>query len=285
MLKPNLMIGADPEVFIKDPKHNKFFSALTSKGAVIEGTKKLPFPHEAGAVQIDGVALEFNTIPSNNVEGFVSSIKGNLAFLSSRLRDFDPNLILAIVPTAEFSSDYFAKLPPEAKELGCDPDFDAYTGEVNTPPETDKPFRTGSGHVHVGWTKGYPTDDQGHVERCRDVTRQLDVALFLPSLLYDHDTLRRSLYGNPGAFRPKSYGVEYRVLSNRWLRNEYLQRWVFRTTQRAVTDLVNGRPYFKTITEDLIKDAAVHSHEKSTRKYIKSLATKYPEVLELPQVV
>jgi hypothetical protein len=43
--------------------------------------------------------------------------------------------------------------------------------------------------------------------------------------------LRRELYGKAGAFRPKPYGVEYRVLSNRWLNSEALIRWVYNQSQ------------------------------------------------------
>ena len=42
------------------------------------------------------------------------------------------------------------------------------------------------------------------------------------------------MYGKAGAFRPKTYGVEYRTLSNAWLFSKKLQSFVYRGVQRAV---------------------------------------------------
>jgi hypothetical protein len=52
------------------------------------------------------------------------------------------------------------------------------------------------------------------------------------------------MYGAAGAFRPKPYGVEYRVLSNAWLQSEELMAWVYRTTTKAITDLFEGKAAF-----------------------------------------
>jgi hypothetical protein len=71
-------------------------------------------------------------------------------------------------------------------------------------------------------------------ETARAITKQMDFYLGLPSLLFDHDQERREMYGQAGAFRPKPYGVEYRVLSNRWLDSEHLMRWVFRSSLLAM---------------------------------------------------
>lgn len=130
--------------------------------------------------------------------------------------------------------------PAAALELGCDPDFNAWVGKANPRPDGDRPFRTASGHVHIGWTNGEDKDDAGHIARCNAVVRQLDFFLGLPSLFYDGDTRRRSMYGKAGACRYKPYGVEYRTLSNAWLNSEELIKWVFRNTQKGVEQLLAG---------------------------------------------
>jgi hypothetical protein len=84
---------------------------------------------------------------------------------------------------------------------------------------------------------------------CIALAKQLDYYLGIPSLIYDDGVKRRTLYGAPGAFRPKPYGMEYRVLSNAWLRSEGLMRWVFNTTNKAVQDLFQGKGAFNN--EDL----------------------------------
>jgi hypothetical protein len=58
--------------------------------------------------------------------------------------------------------------------------------------------------------------------------------------MWDKDATRRQLYGKAGAFRPKPYGMEYRVLSNRWLDSEPLMRWVYNTLQTAMADAFSG---------------------------------------------
>ena len=47
----------------------------------------------------------------------------------------------------------------------------------------------------------------------------MDYTLGLDSLLLDSDTRRRSMYGRAGSFRFKEYGIEYRTLSNFWIKN------------------------------------------------------------------
>jgi hypothetical protein len=68
----------------------------------------------------------------------------------------------------------------------------------------------------------------------------MDFYLGLPSLVYDAATRRREMYGKAGAYRPKSYGVEYRTLSNAWLNSAELIRWVYRATQKGVLSVIGG---------------------------------------------
>lgn len=273
-----ILIGADPEVFVKDPKKNKFLAAY----GIIPGTKKEPYKHNRGTCQVDGVAMEFNVDPSPNATRFLKSIEDNLSFLSFRLNNYNPDLVISCEPTATFDDDYFQELPPEAKEMGCDPDHNAYTGEVNPPPATDLPLRAGGGHIHIGWGKDFDIEDAGHILSCCEVVRQLDVSLFIASHLYDKDTKRRTLYGRPGAFRPKPYGCEYRVLSNRWVRSPHLQRWVFNTTVRSVKDLVKGRKYFEEVTEEDIQFFIEHGNSKTINETVRAFADAHPQAIQLP---
>jgi hypothetical protein len=140
-------------------------------------------------------------------------------------------------PVSSFDLDYFKSLPVEVKELGCNPDYNAWTGQVNVTPDADMPFRTASGHIHVGWRDDANTGCESHREDCHLVAKQLDYYLGIWSLFWDPDPRRRSLYGKAGALRYKSYGCEYRTLSNKWLKNRKLQAFVFNRTASAVNDL------------------------------------------------
>jgi hypothetical protein len=100
--------------------------------------------------------------------------------------------------------------------------------------------------------------------------KQLDCYLGLSSLMYDTDTKRRAMYGAAGAFRPKSYGVEYRVLSNAWLLSEERMRFVFDTTILAVTDLVAGKRAVEKLEDHAVTQAINMSDKYSASVYLRN---------------
>lgn len=218
----NILIGADPELFGK--RDGKYVSAYN----LIPGDKANPHRVDNGAVQVDGMAFEFNINPADSGDGFIFNIQSVLEQLRAMVPDYE----VVADPVADFDLEYIASQPPEARDLGCDPDFNAWSGAVNEKPNVNLPMRTAAGHIHIGFTE----DARGpeHFEICRIITQQLDFYLGLPSLLFDNDQRRRDMYGKAGAFRPKSYGVEYRVLSNAWLRDDKLMRWAFDAAQQGV---------------------------------------------------
>lgn len=233
----NIMIGCDPELFVKQA--GKFVSGF----GMVKGDKKNPHKVENGAVQVDGHALEFNIDPADNEKTFLSNIESVLTQLRAMVPDYE----LVADPVAQFTMDYLQSMPDEANELGCDPDFNAWEeGEANPRPDGNVDFRTGGGHVHIGWTKDMDVNDPGHIEACIMLTKELDYYLGVPSLFWDGNDKRREMYGAPGAFRVKSYGVEYRSLSNAWLRTPELQAFVYRMTRLAVKNLLDGKSMVNT---------------------------------------
>jgi hypothetical protein len=241
-----LKIGSDPEFFLK--KGSEFLSAHE----MVPGSKANPYPVPNGAVQVDGMALEFNIDPAMDASAFVHNINTVLGSLRSMVpKDFD----FAFEAVARFPPAYFKEQPDEAKVLGCEPDYDAYTGTFNTPPDNRKPMRTAAGHIHLGWNEdGEPVDFQ-KMEEAKAVVKQLDFALGVPSIVADQDGApRRQMYGKAGCFRPKTYGAEYRVLSNFWLKTDELKEWVFNTTQHA----------FSLLTEDGVNLNSLY-HDRAKR--------------------
>lgn len=227
----NILIGADPEIFVKDINGN-----LLSAWNMIPGTKKHPHKVEKGAVQVDGMALEFNIDPAEHEAMFIE----NINYVMSQMKKMIPHEFF-ISPVADFGFDMLRAQPKEALELGCDPDYNGWTCDANPRPDGDRSFRTASGHVHIGWDNLRDVEDYSTFVESAAVARQLDFYLGLPSLFVDGDTIRRELYGKAGAFRNKPYGVEYRVLSNFWLTSPSLQGWVYRASKKAVEDMfING---------------------------------------------
>ena len=235
-----LTVGADPEVFVHSKKLNHYISAHN----LIPGTKKNPYGIKYGAIQVDGVALEYNIEPAESPTQFTSYNMAVLRTLNHMIQQKDNGYSLVLKSTVYFPEPYFKKeIPAEAKVLGCDPDFNAYTGEINNPPETKKPMRTGSGHIHIGWTEKADPMSPAHFYDCISVVKQLDHCLGFLSGEWDKDIERQELYGKMGTFRPKPYGVEYRVLSNAWLKYPRLYPWIFNTIKTSLEHLEKGRRY------------------------------------------
>ncbi len=270
----SILLGADPEIFLKDPE-----GSYVSAHDLIPGSKRSPTVVSLGAIQPDGVAAEFNIDPASSEDEFVTNIDRVMSQLEDTFKSIRPDLVIAITPTATFSQDYFDSLPEEAKLLGCEPDYNAYTERANTPPETTEPFRTGAGHIHVGWGSGFLRADWNHFERGMNVVKQLDAVVYVASLLWDDDDKRRTLYGKVGAFRPKSYGVEWRPLSNAYLRSESDKRYVFRTVKTLVDLLLNqGVEIYKdSMCEDMIAriQTGVPIMKSEITEYLAKIEEKY----------
>lgn len=233
----DLLIGADPEFFLA--RNGQPISAHD----IVPGNKKRPYPLQRGAVQADGTACEFNIVPAISPEDFANNIQATLRDIRSML---SPDLTFEFKPSVIYPEAYFDALPNFSKELGCDPDYNAYTGNVNprpTPPEAYKSMRTGAGHIHLGWTAGKDPLSRSHFWDCREVTKALDNWFFNIQSLWDKDPDRRKLYGARGAFRPKRYGCEYRVLSNAWLKYPRLWPWIFKSVQYLFKHLCEGEAF------------------------------------------
>lgn len=227
-LKKNFTIGCDPEGFIFEKKRDKPVPA----SLFIPGTKWEPHKVDKGAVQVDGLAAEFNTDPANTIEEW----EDNISSVIKQLRKFIPKTHeLRFVPSVTFEPEDFDPAPDECKELGCSPDIDAWTDIVNNPPHSENPYiRVAGGHVHIGWTKDEALDDPQHILNCRDLIRQCDFFLGSWGSIMDTDTIRPQLYGKMGACRYKPYGAEYRVLSNFWVDSEDFRRDVWNRACKAI---------------------------------------------------
>lgn len=233
----DILIGSDPEFFIRKGRH------IISAHPYPFGDKRRPMKTEHGFIQIDGMAMECNVTPSATPNEFVKNLRGVMADMTTELKKYEPDAEIVIKPSVFIGNTRLGALPLYAAELGCRPDFNAYTGEQNDAPDARSPIRTASGHLHISWTKDKSPRDEGHFADCMRLARQLDFYVGMPSLLWDDDHRRRSMYGQAGAFRPKPYGMEYRVLSNAWTRTDKLAEWVFKAARTATLNLFQEGVY------------------------------------------
>lgn len=217
----NFTVGCDPEIFVADEVLPR---SVIGK---IGGSKEAPLPLPIGdgfAVQEDNVALEFCVPPANSRRQFIENIKLATGFLEEEIKNkynwkFDTRSAISF-PEQELND-------PRAFIFGCDPDFNAWTLDVNPRPRAkDKALRSAGGHVHIGCAS------MG-VDPVR-VVKAMDLFAGVPSVLMDNGILRKKLYGKAGAFRPKSYGVEYRTLSNFWIFEEKYIDWVYSAVESSL---------------------------------------------------
>jgi hypothetical protein len=252
-----ILIGCDPEVFVQ--QNNVFKSAY----GLIKGDKKNPQKVRRGAVQVDGMALEFNIDPAATEDEFCINVND----VYQQMRNMVPAYQVVAVPVAHFDPLYMKVQPEEALELGCDPDYNGWTGVANEKPNSGRPMRTASGHIHIGWTDGKNIQSPDHINDCRMVACQMDFFLGLGSLFYDADTERREMYGKAGCYRVKPYGAEYRTLSNAWLKDERYMRWVYRNAVKGMEQLLGGN-YLPEKFGD-IQEIINTSNKKAALKIIK----------------
>jgi hypothetical protein len=221
-MKARIKLGCDPELFLIDVT-----GKLRASCDKVGGSKHDPQPlvelGDGYAVQEDNVAIEFNIPPAESAQQYVESVKKTMLYLGEGMKKMHGFTIVNL-SAASFPKDELQH--PASQVFGCDPDFNAWTLRKNPRPHAEDPnLRSCGGHVHVGI--------QGDVDPIR-LIRCMDLFLGVPSVLMDKGELRKELYGKAGAFRTKDYGVEYRTLSNFWVFDDRLVKWVWDNTEKAV---------------------------------------------------
>lgn len=233
------LIGCDPEVFVKEKKTGK----LVTAHGLVKGTKHEPFKVPNGAYQVDGMALEFNIDPVVSTD--FNAFNNNIISVMKTMKEAVPDHRFVIEPSVQFDPEYYENaVPNDAKELGCEPDWNAYTGKKNPRPDGSSGLRSAAGHIHVGWGSDIPVGNEQHISICRDFVKQLDCYVGLGMLFIDADKRRRELYGKAGAYRVKPYGVEYRTPSNAWLTSKSRRKFIHDLVNYAITNMKTKRPAF-----------------------------------------
>jgi len=250
----NVTIGADPEVFLRNKYTNQFISAI----GVLKGTKERPkrFKELGFAVLTDNVLGEF-LIPSvTNKKDLVINIQKGIKYIETELPE---NLEVVITSSAYFDKDQLQT--KEAKTFGCLPDFNAWTEEENEFMNAeDSNLRSCGGHIHIGYKDG------DNMDTALKLIKALDLFLGVESVLLDEDTKRRKLYGQSGSFRKTSYGVEYRVLSNFWIKSPKSITWIWNKLMEAIK-FVNEE-HTINVEESEIIQRCINESDESTALYL-----------------
>lgn len=233
----DLLLGADPEAFLRNKKTGQIIAAH----GLLPGDKKTPHKVDRGAVQVDGLAFEYNIDPAATAEEFNKNHEVVQAQMKELIEKVDKDLELVFIPYVQFDMTYFKSLPDEAKVLGCDPDYSAINGQMIQVATTqgNSPVRTAAGHIHVGWSKGEDPSNAVHFEDCRYIAQHFyNRRPYIPGQVETREEQSRlAYYGHSGAFRPKSYGVELRQYSNVWVRDKKTRENAFNFIHKEVSSL------------------------------------------------
>lgn len=230
-----VLLGLDPEFFIADP-NGRIVSSIGRIGGDKGAPKKIS--SMCGILE-DNVTIEMNTIPATPKQ-FNKMISASLRDVRQFLARMQATLVIRPVHTFE----EVELMDPKAQVFGCDPDFDAYRGGAIRQPLDPGALggkRFAGGHIHVSMTKQCPLS---HVE----AAMLCDALIGLPIVSWTKESDRSEFYGQPGIFRVKEYGLEYRTPSNEWLGDDLRSAMIARiTTAAEIINHPNAKDFLKKV--------------------------------------
>ena len=241
------MFGMDPELFIQHGKSARSAHKLRRKSGG-------EYRNTATAVSWtrDGVAVEYNTAPDLCRDYAVPSLGTAIQDSLKAVRATWKTATLSSAPRMRLRESDTVGAPKDVTMFGCNPDYDAYTGLEKAPylRKGDLMRYTG-GHIHLGFHfattlaekrakaealyknkhcnfKGTVLlnpfmNEEATFEFAALIATMCDYHIGLPFVALlgetykDGETQRRRFYGQAGSFRNQPHGVEYRVLSGRFL--------------------------------------------------------------------
>ena len=225
--------GFDPEFFVeKDNKlvpSEKLFKGKLLNSQKIEGSNSKLIK--------DGVAVEINGSPSFCRELLANRI--NSSFMQNGIRNlYNKGYRITDKSFIKLTKKQMSTLDFDSLNFGCKPSHNVYVGEnlsIEQNPE-EYPYRAAGGHIHLGYNKSSKTVLNKILQRKKEFIYLLDLLVGNTSVLIDKDKKnkeRRQTYGRAGEYRDTKYGIEYRTLSNFWLRGYPLFSLMFGLARTA----------------------------------------------------
>lgn len=170
----------------------------------------------------DNVLAECAVSPAKSKKEFVQNLKECLQIFSGLV---SPCKLVAQAsvdfPKSELNHQH-------ARTVGCAKDFCAYEMKQKEGPLkeiSEGTLRSCGGHIHLG-DEFLANDGPEPIL----AVYMLDLFVGVPSVWLDKDPTskkRRKLYGHAGRYRVKPYGIEYRSLSNFWVKSPELSELVY----------------------------------------------------------
>jgi hypothetical protein len=211
----SIQLGCDPELFLTKEvgKTRKRQSVVGSELVVPEGG--IPVGSGMGRIVRDGVQVEFQPISGSCRANMSNHLSLCFQELQRRVEKY-PGLKIDFSQTVRLSAGDMARLHPDSRQLNCGASLNIYGRRPIYKNGEKFRMRSGAGHIHIG--SEALTDKYVNPE---NLVKILDVLIGNTCVMLDRDPLaaeRRKTYGRAGEYRLPKHGLEYRTLSNFWLK-------------------------------------------------------------------
>ncbi len=232
---PALTFGCDPEFFLEE------------NGKIVGAEKLIDIDKGASVafgsqIIVDGVQAELNPASSYCREILAGHIQRCLSEVRNIIAAKRPNMKANFSTTVEVNPEEMDSLDPKSRMFGCAPSFSVAKEKKPEIDGSTYPFRSAGGHIHLGAREGNAQALKA-LREYRPMVNLLDILVGNTCVLIDRaegSKKRREVYGRAGEYRTPSYGLEYRSLSNFWLRAYPLMSFVMSLSRLAVAVRTNS---------------------------------------------
>ena len=250
LIQQKVVFGCDPEFFFE--KKGKVIGSekvLDIDKGYLVGTGQGNSTYDYGLYSkfvVDGVQAELNPKPNGCRANLANEISQCFKMLYNKINP-DKELSVNFGTTIKIDKKELMSLNEKSRKFGCMPSKNINPKSenvVNLKDPTKYRFRSAGGHIHLGVE--YQGDPTAIVFREPErLVRMMDIIVGNTCVLIDRNPgnkERRKVYGKAGEYRTPEHGVEYRTLSNFWLRSYPLMSFVMGMSRTAISILSNSMP-------------------------------------------
>lgn len=262
--------GTDPEAFFE-------------KAGEIIGAEKIIPEDGYGGVVLDGVQFEMH--PGVGLKPYVlgRSLAKVFESLKTQVGKFE-GVSVSFKPVIEVLREELDSLGEKSRILGCAPSKNVYGHKRLEVDPIRYRIRSAGGHLHLGLSGPFYLPYKNLDERWRLVPI-LDLIVGNTCVMIDRDpgqVERRKLYGRAGEYREPPHGLEYRTLSNFWLRSYVLAELAMDLSGIAVDILNTALTTKDDLETELMEKVNILKLRKAINKNDSKLARANFEKIVVP---
>lgn len=196
---------------------------------------------------VDGVQAELNPRPDTCRARLGNEISQCFRMLNNEMSK-DPSLKANFTTTVKITAKELDSLAEASKVFGCMPSKNTNISSISAAKSRDPKkykYRSAGGHIHMGKSSSSYDPVNTVLKDPERLIQIMDIIVGNTCVLIDRDPgnkERRKVYGRAGEFRTPPHGVEYRTLSNFWLKSYPLMSLVMSLTRTAVSILTCSTP-------------------------------------------